>query len=67
MANNFLKYKKINIGKSIFEKNSENIVKKLLNLSKKSNCNLYFPEDVNTGKHFDRHIACSLVSSFNIL
>ena len=53
MANNFLKYKKINIGKSIFEKNSENIVKKLLNLSKKSNCNLYFPEDVNTGKHFN--------------
>ena len=53
MANNFLKYKKINIGKSIFEKKSENIVKKLLNLSKKSNCNLYFPEDVNTGKHFN--------------
>ncbi len=53
MANNFLKYKKINIGKSIFEKNSENMVKKLLNLSKKFNCNLYFPEDVNTGKHFN--------------
>ena len=22
-------------------------------MSKKSNCNLYFPEDVNTGKHFN--------------
>ena len=53
MANNFLKYKKINIGKSIFEKNSENIFEKLINLSIKSNCNLYFPEDVNTGKHFN--------------
>ena len=28
MANNFIKYKKYNIGKSLFEKNTENLIRK---------------------------------------
>ena len=53
MANNFLKYNQNNIGKSIFEENSDKIIEKIISLAKKNNCNLYFTEDVCTGKHLE--------------
>ncbi len=53
MANIFIKYKGHNIGKSIFEKDQENLIEKIIKESKKNNCNLLLPEDVVTSKNHD--------------
>jgi len=50
MANIFIKHKGYNIGQSIFEKNQENLIKDVIQESKKNNCNLVLPEDVITSK-----------------
>ena len=39
MANNFIKYAGHNIGKSLFEKNQENLLKDIIEQCKKNNCN----------------------------
>ena len=46
MANNFFQYRKYQIGKSIYEEDSNKIVKNILDLGKKYGCNIYIPEDV---------------------
>lgn len=51
MANNFLKYKGINIGKSLFEEKQEKIIEEIINLSKKNDCKLLIPEDVIVAKN----------------
>ena len=51
MANNFIKYKGYNIGKSLFEKNQENLLKDIIKKCKKNNCNLVLPEDVIVAKN----------------
>ena len=53
MANNILKNKKFQIGKSIFEKNCGHIVKDIFNLSKKENCKIIYPVDVSVSKKKD--------------
>ena len=53
MANNFLKFKNINVGASLIEKNSENIIKKINDLAKKNNCNIVIPVDCNTSSNVD--------------
>ena len=50
MANNILKNKKFQIGKSIFEENCEHIVEDIFNLSKKENCKIIYPVDVSVSK-----------------
>jgi len=50
MANNVLKYKGFNIGKSIQEANCDQIVKEIFYLSEKNNCKIVYPEDVTVGK-----------------
>tara|TARA_B100000427_G_scaffold319825_1_gene318515 strand:- start:151 stop:1329 length:1179 start_codon:yes stop_codon:yes gene_type:complete len=49
MANNILRYKGVNIGKSISEKNCSKIIEEIFNLSKKENCKIIYPEDVVVG------------------
>jgi len=51
MANIFIKHKGYNIGKSIFEKNQENLIENIIQESKKNNCNLVLPEDVIASKN----------------
>jgi len=46
MANNILKYKGYNIGKSIQEDNCDQIIDDIFYLSKKENCKIIYPEDV---------------------
>ena len=46
MANNILKYKGYNIGKSIQEVNCDPIIEEIFYLSKKTNCEIFYPEDV---------------------
>ena len=50
MANIFIKHKGYNIGKSVFEKNQENLIESVIRESKKNKCNLFLPEDVITSK-----------------
>ena len=53
MANNILKNKKFQIGKSIFEVNCDHIVEDIFNLSKKENCKIIYPVDVSVSKKID--------------
>ena len=50
MANNILKYKGYEIGKSIQENNCNKIIEEIFHLSKKENCKIIYPEDVTIGK-----------------
>jgi len=53
MANNILKSKKFQIGKSIFEENCDHVVEEIFNLSKKKNCKIIYPVDVSVSKKID--------------
>ncbi len=47
MANNFLKFKNFNVGKSLVEKNSKGIINEIYIQAKKYNCKILIPEDCN--------------------
>ena len=53
MANNILKYKGYNIGKSIKEDNCDQIIEEIFSLSIKESCKIVYPEDVVVGKDLD--------------
>ena len=53
MANNFIKYKGYNIGKSIKETNCETTIKNIFETSKNHSCEITFPKDVLVGKSMD--------------
>jgi phosphoglycerate kinase len=53
MANNFIKYQGYNIGKSLFEKNQEKLLKDILKQCEINNCNLILPEDVIVSKDYN--------------
>ena len=53
MANIFIKHKGYNIGKSIFEKNQENLIENILKESKKNKCNFILPKDVVATKDYN--------------
>ena len=53
MANNILRYKGNQIGKSIIEENCEIIIKEIFENSKKYSCSIFYPEDVLVGKNIN--------------
>ena len=53
MANNFLTYKKYEIGKSLKEENSEEIVGKILGEAETNKCKILIPEDCLVSKSFE--------------
>ena len=53
MANNFIKYKGYNIGKSIFEKNQDTLLNNLFKQCEMNNCKLVLPEDVIVAKNIN--------------
>ena len=53
MANNFFVYKNIKIGKSLVEKNTKEIIKKIYENSKKYNCKIIIPEDCVVSTSFE--------------
>jgi phosphoglycerate kinase len=53
MANNFLAYKKYEIGKSLKEANSEEVVKKILEEVEVNKCKILIPEDCLVSKSFE--------------
>jgi len=48
MANNFLKFKGVNVGASLIEKGAENNIKNINTLAVKNKCNVIIPIDCNT-------------------
>ena len=53
MANNFLAYKKYEIGKSLKEENSEDVVEKILGEAEENKCKILIPEDCLVSKSFE--------------
>ncbi len=53
MANNFIKYEGHNIGKSLFEKNQDNLLKDIIKKCEENNCKLIIPEDVIVAKSYE--------------
>ena len=53
MANNFLAYKKYEIGKSLKEENSEDVVRKILEDAEANKCKILIPEDCLVSKSFE--------------
>ena len=53
MANNLIKYMGYNIGKSLQEENTDQIIKEIFLLSKKEACKILYPEDVVVAKGLD--------------
>jgi len=53
MANNFLKFKGINVGASLVEKGSENTVKNINALAEKNKCKVIIPVDCNTSSNLN--------------
>ncbi len=51
MANNILRYKNFSVGKSIYEKNYNDIIKNIFDISNKHSCSIVYPDDVVTGKN----------------
>ena len=51
MANNFIKHKGYNIGKSMFEENQENLLEVIIKECKTNKCNLILPKDVIVSKN----------------
>jgi len=48
MANNFIKFKNMNVGISLVEKGTENTIKSIIELAKKNKCKIIVPIDCNT-------------------
>jgi len=53
MANNFIKYKGHNIGKSLFEKDKESLLKDIIKKCEANNCKLIIPVDVIVAKSYE--------------
>ncbi len=53
MANNFLKFKGINVRSSLIEKGAEDIVKNITVLAKENKCKIIVPIDCNTSNNFN--------------
>ena len=52
MANNFLTFKGIKVGKSLLEKGANEIIAKIYSEAEKNNCNILIPVDCNVSKDF---------------
>ncbi len=52
MANNFLTFKGLSVGKSLIEKKTEQIIDNIYIEAKKNNCNIFIPEDCNVSTDF---------------
>ncbi|MBA1338038.1 MAG: phosphoglycerate kinase [Pelagibacterales bacterium] len=53
MANNFLTYKKYEIGKSLKEENTDEVIKKILEEAEVNKCKILIPEDCLVSKSFE--------------
>ena len=63
MANTFLVAQGLDVGKSLFEKDSVSVARSILNKSKKLNCEIILPIDVVVSKSFEANGNTKIVSS----
>ena len=52
MANNFFVYKNLRVGKSLIEKNVEEIIENIYKKAQANNCEILIPQDCIVGKNF---------------
>tara|TARA_B100001057_G_scaffold470499_1_gene531868 strand:+ start:446 stop:1636 length:1191 start_codon:yes stop_codon:yes gene_type:complete len=52
MANNFLVYNNLKVGKSLIETNTKEIIKEIYKKAEENNCEIIIPEDCMVGKSF---------------
>ena len=53
MANNFFTYRNLNVGKSLTESNTKEIIKEIYEKASKNNCKIIIPEDCVVGTSFE--------------
>jgi phosphoglycerate kinase len=53
MANNFLIYKNLKVGKSLIENNTKEIIEKIYKKAKENNCEIMIPEDCMVGTSYE--------------
>jgi phosphoglycerate kinase len=53
MANNFLIFNNIKVGKSLIENNTKEIIKKIYDKARENNCEIIVPEDCVVGINFE--------------
>ena len=53
MANNIFKYNGLKIGKSIYEKDLDNLINEIFLYAEKNNCKIYTPIDTKVGKNLN--------------
>ncbi len=53
MANNFLVYKNLKVGKSLVENNTKEIIEKIYKKAMENNCEIIIPEDCMVGTSFE--------------
>ena len=53
MANNFLVYKNLKVGKSLIEKNTKEIIEDIYKKAEEHNCEILIPEDCMVGTDFE--------------
>ena len=53
MANNFLIHKDFKVGKSLIEKNANNVIENIYREAKENNCEIMIPEDCMVGTSFE--------------
>ena len=56
MANSFLEYQGFNIGKSLAEKNVQNIIQDIFIFSDKNNCKIVLPNDATTALKLENNV-----------
>ena len=63
MANNFLAHNKIEIGKSLKEDSSDNMVREILQEAKENKCRIVIPEDCLVSKSFEGKAISKVIKS----
>ena len=61
MANSFLEYQGFNIGKSLAEKNVQNIIQDIFNFSAENSCKIILPQDANVALKIENNVSLSLI------
>ena len=60
MANSFLEYQGFNIGKSLAEKNVQNIIQDIYNFSAENSCKIILPQDANVALKIENNVSSNI-------
>lgn len=60
MANSFLEYQGFNIGKSLAEKNVQNIIQDIFDFSAENSCKIILPQDANVALKIENNVSSNI-------